>query len=239
MKQHEAVIQTLENLGGSATLAQLYHEVMTITDCKWGTKTPFASIRRIVQTRLEIFKVRPGLWALETHRKALGLEKPDDLSKEKRDEVHTYYQGVLISLGNMKGFQTYSPQQDKNKTYAGKPLRVIRTLGEIPFFSHEMLVKRAETIDVVWFNQRLMPNAFFEIEHSTDIQNSLGKFCDLQDFYTRMFIVADGHRRGEFEQKLRYVSFEDVANRVKFLDYESIVKQYETEVIRASQEQLL
>ena len=61
MKQHEAVIQTLERLGGKATLAQLYREVMKIDDCKWGTKTPFASIRRIVQTRSEIFKVRPGL----------------------------------------------------------------------------------------------------------------------------------------------------------------------------------
>ena len=48
MKQHEAVIQTLEKLGGKATLAQLYSEVTKIEDCNWGTKTPFASIRRIV-----------------------------------------------------------------------------------------------------------------------------------------------------------------------------------------------
>lgn len=36
-----------------------------------------------------------------------------------------------------------------------------------------------------------MPHSFFEIEHSTDIQNSLLKFNDLQDFYVRMVIVAD------------------------------------------------
>lgn len=64
MKQHEAVIQTLEKLGGQATLGQLYQEVMKIKDCEWKTKTPFASIRRIVQVNTEIFKVRPGLWAL-------------------------------------------------------------------------------------------------------------------------------------------------------------------------------
>ncbi len=239
MKQHEAVIQTLERLGGKATLAQLYREVMKVEDCNWGTKTPFASIRRIVQTRPEIFKVRPGLWALESHRKILGLEKFHETSREMQEETHAYYQGILINIGNLKGYQTYSPQQDKNKVFMDKPLKEIRTLQEIPSFSHSVLVKRSETIDVIWFNERLMPNSFFEIEYSTEIQNSLGKFCDLQDFYARMFIVADKNRRREFEQKLKYRSFEDIVNRVKFLDYESVVKQYEIEVIRNSQEELL
>lgn len=68
MKQYEAVIQTLERLGGQATLAELYREVMKIEECEWQTKTPFASIRRIVQVRPEIFKVSPGLWALRSHQ---------------------------------------------------------------------------------------------------------------------------------------------------------------------------
>ncbi len=61
MKQYEAVILTLEKLGGVATLGQLYQEVLKIEDCKWNTKTPFASIRRIVQTNENIFKIKPGL----------------------------------------------------------------------------------------------------------------------------------------------------------------------------------
>jgi hypothetical protein len=227
MKQHEAVIQTLEKLGGKATLVLLYREVMKVEDCKWETKTPFASIRRIVQTRPEIFRVRPGLWALESYRIKLGLEKSQELSKEVQEETHAYYQGVLINIGNLKGFQTYSPQQDKNKIYMDRPLREIRRLQEIPPYSHDSLVRRSETIDVIWFNQRLMPNSFFEVEHSTDIQNSLAKFCDLQDFFARMFIVADKNRHNEFSQKLNYKSFEDIAKRVRFLDYESLAKQYE------------
>lgn len=31
----------------------------------WGTKTPNASIQRIVQQSIEIFKIHLGLWALE------------------------------------------------------------------------------------------------------------------------------------------------------------------------------
>lgn len=239
MKQHEAVIRTLEKLGGKATLAQLYREVMKIEDCKWDTKTPFASIRRIVQTRPEIFKIRPGLWALESYRQIFGLEKSREESEDMQKETHAYYQGVLISIGNLKGFQTFSPQQDKNKVYVDKPLKEIRTLQEIPAYSHETLVKRSESIDVIWFNERLMPNSYFEVEHSTDMLNSLGKFCDLQDFFTRMFIIADKNRRNEFERKLRHKSFIDVANRVKFMDYESLVKQYEVEVVRTTHEQWL
>lgn len=41
MKQYEAVIETLEALGGIATLGELNKEVFKIKDCKWNTKTPF------------------------------------------------------------------------------------------------------------------------------------------------------------------------------------------------------
>ena len=71
MKQYEAVIQTIDNLGGIATLGEINQNIFKISDCKWNTKTPFASIRRIVQTNSEIYKVKPGLYALEKNRKIL------------------------------------------------------------------------------------------------------------------------------------------------------------------------
>lgn len=57
MKQYEAVIETLDKLGGVATLGELNREVFKITDCEWKTKTPFASIRRIVQKTKGIYKI--------------------------------------------------------------------------------------------------------------------------------------------------------------------------------------
>ena len=62
MKQYEAVIETLEMLGGVATLGELNKEVFKIKDCEWRTKTPFASIRRIVQQTKGIYKIKPGLY---------------------------------------------------------------------------------------------------------------------------------------------------------------------------------
>jgi hypothetical protein len=235
MKQHEAVIIALEKLGGQATLADLYRETMKIEGPKWTGKTPFANIRRIVQQRPEIFKVRPGLWALRSYQKKLGLVENADGDKSQAAQNHSYYQGILLAIGNLRGYKTFSPNQDKNRLFVSQPLRDVRTLQEIPQFSYQELTRRCSTVDVVWFNDRLMPKSLFEVEHSTDFQNSLIKFSDLQDFYTRMIIVADDTRKREFVQKMQSTVFGEISSRVNFLGYESLVKQYEMDLLKASQ----
>jgi len=136
----------------------------------------------------------------------------------------------------LRGFLTYIPNQDKNRLCVNKPLKDLRSLQEIPVFSHDILVRRSSTIDVVWFNNRLMPNSFFEVEHSTDIQNSLLKFHDLQDFYARMIIVADENRHKEYREKVSRSALAEIQDRVKFLGYNTLVKQYEAEAFKASQD---
>lgn len=239
MKQYEAVIKTLERLGGVATLGQLNQEVFKIKDCEWRTKTPFASIRRIVQTRPnEIYKIKPGLYGLVSHRKkneAKGIFEETDTNKDSKEITefnHSYYQGLVITMGNLNNLQTFLPYQDKNKLFLNEKLINLTTLDKVPEFSYKNLVQRSSTIDVIWFQSRLspqslMPHSFYEIEHSTDIQNSLLKFNDLYDFRTRMIIVADKIRREEFESKINYTAFENIKSNVEFLDYETLTKQYE------------
>lgn len=233
MKQYEAVILTLEKLGGVATLGQLNQEVFKIKDCEWKTKTPFASIRRIVQTNPEIYKIKPGLYGLKSYKKqneSKGIyeetAKNQD-SKEVAEFNHSYYQGLILTIGNLRKLATYLPSQDKNKLFLNEKLGSLSTLEKIPSYSYENLVKRSSTIDVIWFNNRKMPHSFFEVEHSTDIQNSLLKFNDLQDFSARMIIVAHKKRKGEFESKINYAGLEDIKSRVQFTDYEVLTKQYE------------
>lgn len=234
MKQYEAVIQTIETLGGIATLQQLNQEVFKIRECKWNTKTPFASIRRIVQQTKEIYKIKPGLYALESYRKQLeakGIVVETEKNKNSQEYIkftHSYYQGLLLSIGNMKGHSTFAPNQDKNKLFGNQKIDDIRTLHKIPIFSYPNYVQRSSTIDVIWFNERNMPDSFFEIEHSTDITNSLQKFNDLQDFHTKMYIVADIKRFDEFKSKLEYISFNLIRKekRVEFISYTDLEKQY-------------
>ena len=234
MKQYEAVIQTIEKLGGIATLQQLNQEVFKIKECEWNTKTPFASIRRIVQQTKEIYKIKPGLYALNSYRKQLearGILVETEKNKDSQEIIkfnHSYYQGLLLSIGNMKGLHTFAPNQDKNKLFANQKIDNIRSLRKIPIFSYPHLIQRCSTIDVIWFNERNMPHSFFEIEHSTDITNSLQKFNDLQDFHTKMYIVADMKRYDEFKSKLNYLSFDLIRKnkRVDFISYDELEKQY-------------
>ncbi len=79
-----------------------------------------------------------------------------------------------------------------------------------------------------------MPDSFFEVEHSTDVQNSLVKFCELQDFSARMVIVADNRRRAEFEDKRRRVAVKSIKDRVSFWGYDLLVKEYELEALKSS-----
>lgn len=115
MTQHEAVIHTIENLGGVATLGQLYQEVFKMKDCEWKTKTPFASIRRIVQLNPEIYKIKPGLYGLVQMREkneSKGIFEETSKNKDSEEIIefnHSYYQGLLLQLGNIKKLETFIP----------------------------------------------------------------------------------------------------------------------------------
>jgi hypothetical protein len=247
MTQAQAVIETIDKLGGIATLNQINQHIFEIEECVWKTKTPFASIRRIVQLTKGIYKIKPGLYALERYRNQLESdgfivqnEKNKD-SEELKTFNHSYYQGLLLEIGKMRHLDTFVPNQDKNKKFIKTPLGEIRTLQSIPQYSYSDLVERSSTIDVIWFNEHKMPHSFYEIEHSTDIQNSLLKFNDLRDFSARMVIVADEKRRAEFSSKMKYEAFNILREnkRVAFLSYESLDKQYELELQKQKMEFIL
>ncbi|MGE5252062.1 MAG: hypothetical protein ACM3QS_17795 [Bacteroidota bacterium] len=223
MKQYEAVIQAMKENGGYATLGQLYQLVPRIPDCQWATKTPFASIRRIVQTHEEFFRVRPGLWALTSEsERVFRLFSHEKRSRKERDYSHYFYQGLVVEIGNLKGFQTFVPAQDKNRPFGQQKLGTISTVSALYEFTYGDVLRRAQSIDVIWFNTRRYPDSFFEVEHSTDIYNSLIKFVEFQDFRVNYYIVADSMRRAEFEDKLTMTSFGPIRTSTKFLDYDSV-----------------
>lgn len=224
MKQHEAVTLAMKQNGGYATLGQLYQTAPKIPGSQWGTKTPFATIRRIVQERDEFFKIRPGLWALTSEKeKVLHLFSDEKTETKEREYSHYFFQGLVAEIGNLKGFQTYIPAQDKNKPYAKQKLGEVATLTKLYEFTYADVLRKAQTIDVAWFNVRKYPNSFFEIEHSTDIYKSLLKFVELQDFRTNFYIVADSQRQAEFESKLALNAFAPIKSYVKFWNYDSVL----------------
>lgn len=223
--QTDQVVDTLRAQGGYATLGSLYHLVDT---SQWKTNTPNESIRRIVQNSKEIFRIKPGLWALEECRQEVlhkfEIEGNDPKSEERF--THGFYQGLIVEIGNMKHFTTYVPAQDQNRKFLERPLIDVCTTIHLPDFSYKQLTQRAKTVDVIWFNERNMPDSFFEVEHSTDIQNSIIKFCDLQDFHSRFLIVAPLNRREQYEKVINRTVFKDIRGRIGFKSYEDISIQY-------------
>ena len=224
--QTQQVIDTLRRQGGYATLGNLYHMVDTST---WATKTPNESIRRIVQQSPDIFKIQPGLWALEECRDEVMRRFELKPGNKKSEEVftHGYYQGLLVEIGKFRRMTTYVPAQDQNRLFIDKKLGEITDTTELPDFTYDELKRRARTVDVIWFNERHMPSDFYEVEHTTDIKNSLSKFYELQDFNSGFFIVADASRKKEYEDKLHVSMFSSIEKRVKFLNYSQVVDLYE------------
>lgn len=105
MTQTEQVIEVMRSNGGYATFGKLNQ---LIDFSSWATKTPQASVRRIVQQSDAFFRIQPGLWALREYQNEV-LSKFNIKHNDKESEelfTHGYYQGILVEMGNLKKFTT-------------------------------------------------------------------------------------------------------------------------------------
>ncbi len=221
MTQEQQVIETLRKQGGYATLRRL-NEILDFST--WKTKTPEASVRRIVQKSDAIFRIQPGLWALvESKDKVLKKFRIKPESPGSMELFsHAYYQGLLVEIGHLRNFSTYVPPQDQHQLFLDKELGALTDYRSIPQFTYESLLRKARAVDVIWFNERKMPTHFYEVEHTTDIRNSLTKFYELQDFFSKFYIVANNHRENEFNDKINASIFSPIKSRVGFITYDKV-----------------
>lgn len=221
MTQKEQVIAALEKCGGFATFAELYRLVDT---SRWGTKTAAATIRRIVQQDAKCFyRIVPGQWGLVSMRKQIESSGADARDSKY---THGYYQGLLVDIGNAEHYMTYVPPADRNRQYSQSKLGDKTTLRQIYEFTGKKILRKAKTVDTIWFNCREMPDSFFEVEHTTDIQHSLDKFYELQDFNAKFFIVSDVANKAHFDDLLSYSHYREICKRVVFRDYAWLYKYY-------------
>lgn len=223
--QEYQVIEALRKEGGFATLRRL-NEIVDFST--WKTKTPEASVRRIVQDSQSVFRIQPGLWALKDCReKVLEKFKINEGNRESEEQFsHGYYQGLLVEIGKFRKRMTYIPSQDKNRMFLDKHLSEVADTYTLPLFTYDSLLRKARTVDVIWFNERQMPSDFYEVEHTTDIKNSLSKFYELQDFFSKFYIVANICRKEEFNDKISVSMYGSIKSRVQFLDYERVVAMH-------------
>ena len=105
-------------------------------------------------------------------------------------------------------------------------------MHEIYPFTYPEIVRRAATVDVIWFNQRRMPIEFIEVENTTDMNNALLKFMNFDGFFSTFRIVSPLARQAEFASKLKHPAFKTLESRIRFTsyDYLSIMHSKSSEV---------
>ena len=223
------VVSALQQLGGIATLSQLNRYLLAPSGdaTNWATRTPEATIRRIVRNTPDYIHVlKPGLYCqrelASRYEDEYSLPDEGDAPLNVTERNHWYYQGLLLEIGNRRDYNTYVPAQDRNRTYGNEKLGEICGTTRLPNFGYQQFVRRARTVDVIWFNRRDMPANLFEVEFSTDMLNSLTKFNELRDFYTQFSIVAPPHRKSHFEDRIDMDTFHEIRRRVTFISTDQI-----------------
>jgi len=88
------------------------------------------------------------------------------IEPRKKEYTHSIIQGMLIELGNLLGYDTYSA--DQAPEYRDTTIGELATFDSLPEFTSKRILNTVRQIDVIWLEDEF-PVCCFEVEHSTDV----------------------------------------------------------------------
>jgi len=147
----------------------------------------------------------------------LGTEKQTEYS-------HALMQGMLVELGNLLGYDTYSA--DQSPEYRDTTIGELATFDLLPEFTSKRILNTVRQIDVIWLEDEF-PVCCFEVEHSTDVTKGLLRMHQLAKFQTQFFIVGADTLRRKFETETSKSPFYQHRDRYFFHSYEEVEKLYQ------------
>jgi len=150
-----------------------------------------------------------------------GTAKPE--KQAKADYSHSMLQGMLVELGNMLGYDTFSA--NTKPQYRDTTIGKLATLDALPEFTSKRIINTAKQIDVIWLEDEF-PICCFEIEHSTDVTKGLLRMHQLIRFQTQFFIIAAEETRRKFETETSKSPFYQSQERYYFRSYEQVEALY-------------
>lgn len=141
------------------------------------------------------------------------------------DRAHVKAQCALIQLGRAEGCSVWVPPNDRNLVYQGSGFASL-TLDRLPNFGFEENTRRiVHNIDVLWLAKNVIRKAF-EVESTTSIYSGLLRLNDLvlaqPNNAIGLYIVADRKRRDRVFNQLIRPSFQELAQRCEFLDFDVV-----------------
>jgi len=218
----DAIEQVMLHNSYYAPLKLIYKEFEKYR--KFSGLTPLNTIQERVQRDKRFTRIGFGVYALTEHLNKLPQIITPKTTGEKTNQRHAAVQGMIIEIGNMEGFDTYTP--DRGKVFANKELGNIATIKDFPVFTYNRIVRSIKFVDVAWFNGRGFPKKIFEVEDSTDFRGSLVKFAELQDFNTSFNLVASAERKTKYDREVSKTAFANIVSRCHFVNYADIEEYY-------------
>jgi hypothetical protein len=166
-------------------------------------------------------------------------EKPKETAEQKQEprtitpvvlpegvtniETHEAAEAVLLKLGNLLGYDTYTP--DASKTFNGQKLGDVATLEELPFFTSEKIMESVQNIDVVWMKEE-WPEYFFEVEHTTGVTSGLLRIYQAEKINAKFFIVGPEDVLKRYEREVEKAPFSRIKNKYRFRSYEELREMF-------------
>jgi len=131
------------------------------------------------------------------HYSEQRAERSSDLDEHAEINAHSEAALLILKIGRMLGYDTYSP--DRSKEAFGEKLKDYCTLEKVPTRFLGELVAVIRQIDVIWFKADV-PKFVFEIEHTTKFGAGFQRLFQLNPLSVKLFIVGAERNRNLFEK---------------------------------------
>ncbi len=214
----DVVHDALLAISKPATLSQIYEQIEGHWKCETNP-TWRDTVRRTLQ-QYAIFKhLERGVWGLKSEKEVLEFDK----AKLEHSEV----EGLLLELGKLYGYETYTP--DKNSRFRNETLLNFTTLNEIPKFTYDNIIRDVKQIDVLWFfgdTDNLFPTHAFEVEHTTKISRGLLRLYQLyqaRGSNTSLYVVSPRIESSKFDIEISKYPYRSAKDFFVFRTYQALL----------------
>ena len=139
---------------------------------------------------------------------------------------HPDVQGILLELGNLLGYDTYSA--DPSKYFGEEKLGDIATLDGVPDdYVPNRMFGDVKNIDVIWFEDNF-PMYLFEVEHTTGVTDGLLRLFQIRKLGSSfLYIIAPSKVEAKFNREINKDPFFEIKERYSFRSYEELVEFFE------------
>jgi len=228
----QLVADALQELGGEASLKEITAKLEKHPE-RPRTATWNATIRRVVR-QYNIFQ------PIKTAKGQAGyrlVELPTPYaSPASKEDPHGEQQGMLLELGKLCGYETFTNATDKTiRQFRGESIARFATVRNDADDLLALPLEKMRNTDVMWMaedSKGLYPRYAFEVENSTKVKDGLLRLLKIPErFHTELYVVGAGEEEaGLFERYVQDSPFRQHAQRFHFFRYSDVTGFYQSGV---------